>query len=100
MPTSLSNLKPLADCVLIEEEPFESYDKHIGLKLVVVPDQYAHGPKDRNHWGKVIAIGPECKKWVKKGARVAWGKWAGARFPNGKKTLVLVREMDLLATDD
>ena len=28
----LPKMKPLGDCVLIEEEAFESYDKHIGLK--------------------------------------------------------------------
>ena len=93
-------LKPLSDCVLIEEEKFESYDKHIGLQHIVVPDKYEHGPKDRNPWGKVIAIGPECKKWVKVDQRVTWGKWSGARYDYKEKVLVLVREMDILAYDD
>lgn len=92
-------LKPLHDCVLIEEEPFESYDKFIGLKHIIVPDKYEHGPKDRNPWGKVTALGSKCDGGIKVGDRVTWGKWAGSRFPYGKKIMVLVREYDITAKD-
>ena len=95
-----NGMKPLNDCVLIEEEPFESYDKHVGLKHIIVPEKFEHGPKDRTPWGKVLALGDSCRKIVKKGNRVCWGKWAGARFEQGKKVIVLVREDDLLAVDD
>ena len=90
-------MQPLGDCVLVEEEPFESYEKHIGLSKIITPEQYSHGPKDRTPWGKVVAFGELCRKVVSVGDRVAWGKWAGVRFPKGDKTLVLVREHDLIA---
>ena len=89
-------LRPLGDCVLIEEEPFVPYNEHIGLKHIIIPDQFQHGPKDRTPWGKVVSVGPACNGAIHKGDRVCWGKWAGARFDQGKKVLVLVREYDIL----
>ena len=89
---------PLGECILVEEEPFESYDKHIGLKHIVVPDQYEHGPKDRNPWGRVVAIGPKVTG-VAVGNRITWGKFSGQRYEKGGKVMVLVLEQDVLAKE-
>ena len=93
-------LKPLNDCVLVEEEPFKPYNEYVGLKHIIVPDKFEHGPKDRTPWGKVLAFGDTCRRTVRKGNRVCWGKFAGIRFEQRNRVIVLVREDELLAVDD
>jgi len=84
--------------VLVEEEVFVPYNEYLGLKKIIVPDQFSHGPKDRNPWGKVLSVGKRCTE-IKPRERVTWGKWTGQRYEYGKKTLVLVLEQDILAKE-
>ena len=91
-------MKPLGDCVLIKEEPFIPYNEHIGLSKIIVPDRFSHGPKDRNPWGKILAVGKNCTE-VNAKERVTWGKFAGQRYEYGKEILVLVLEKDILAKE-
>lgn len=92
-------LYPLNDCLLLEADPFENYDQYKGYKNIVLPDQYAHGPEDRNFTGIVMEAGPKVTI-VKKGQRVAWGKFAGSKFQFLQKTYWILREYDLLGVFD
>ena len=89
-------LKPLNDFVLLKADPFEDYNVYKGYQKVVIPDQFKHGPEDRNFTGTVLGTGENCELSVKKGDKVAWGKWAGAKFTVDRKDYYIVRESDLL----
>ena len=89
-------LKPLNDLILLKPDPFTDYNEHKGYKHIILPDQFRHGPEDRNFTGKVLGVGSSCKVKLKKGDKVAWGKWAGAKFTFNRQDYYLVREYDLL----
>ena len=104
MGTGMALLSPQADCVIIDPEPppdyhtYRGYEQRAGL---IVPDKYLHGPEDRSVWGKVLAKGSGCKlAALQVGARVVFGKYAGARITYEEKPVIIVREGEILAVDE
>lgn len=93
---SPTNLVPLNDFVLVEEEAYVPYEQYKGYTHIIVPDKFAHGPEDRPVIGRIIAKGRHCIRSEVQG-RVALGKWSGARFHQDGKTYVVVKEEDVLA---
>ena len=93
-------LKPLNDCVLIDPEPFKSYEEQMGYTHIITPDKYKAGPIDPPIWGKVISKGRECtNSEITHGARILIGKWAGAKLKWEDMNLIIVKEKDVLAID-
>lgn len=90
-------LTPLNDCLLVEVDPVETYDQHLGLNKIILPEKFKYGPIDPPRRGKILSLGKECSGKVKKGDKVVFGKWAGAEFMRKGKKIALVREYDLLA---
>ena len=88
--------RPLHDRVLIEA--LEDTDKTAGG--IIVPDT----AKEKPQRGKVIAVGPggqdEKGKLVpldvKAGDTVLFGKWSGTEAKLDGKTLLIMRESDIL----
>ena len=91
-------LRPTNDFVLLEEEPYVPYNEYKGYSHIVIPDKFQHGPEDRAILGIVLAKGNTChNQAIEVGDRIAIGKWDGARFPRDGKTLILVKEDNVLA---
>ena len=92
-------LEPLDDFVLLEVPPPVPYHVQEGLTHIIVPERYEHGPKDRAVLGTVLKKGPACaEKLVAQGTSVVIPKWRGA-YLNPAKTLLMVRESEILAID-
>ena len=97
-------LAPQTDCVIIDPEPPPEYHVYKGIEArsgLVVPDKYLHGPEDRPVWGKVVAKGSGCRMpGLSVGARVVFGKYAGARITYHEQPVIIVREKEILAVDE
>lgn len=90
------NFKPLHDRVVVE--PLEEETKSAGG--IIIPDT----AKEKPMQGKVISVGPGARddsgKLValdlKKGDRVLYGKWSGTEVKLEGKTLLIMRESDIM----
>lgn len=88
-------IRPLHDRVIIERE--EAEEKTAGG--IVLP-----GNKEKPEMGKVLAVGPGkvckdgnlCKMAVKAGDRVVFGKYAGNEVKIEGKTVLVMREEDIM----
>ena len=88
--------RPLHDRVVIE--PIESETKTAGG--IIIPDN----AKEKPSQGKVLAVGPGArddagkvqKLEVKKGDTVLYGKWSGTEVKIDGKTLMIMRESDIM----
>ncbi len=88
--------RPLHDRVVIE--PIESETKTAGG--IIIPDT----AKEKPSQGKVVATGPGArdetgkvqKLDVKKGDTVLYGKWSGTEVKLDGKTLLIMRESDIM----
>jgi len=95
--TSIKNIKPLSDYLLIE--PLEK--ETVLPSGIVVPDT----AKDKPSEGKVLAVGPGKKDekgnvtpvGVEAGSVVMYKKWGGTEIKAEGKELLLVREEDVIA---
>lgn len=93
----MPNLQLLNDYVLIEVDPEVPYHTYEGCAHIVVPQRFAHGPKDRPVLGTVLDKGPTCQVAdLQIGQRVIIEKWRGAYVTRERDRLV-VREPDILA---
>ena len=89
---SVSNIKPLADRVLIEPLPVETKTAS-GL---IIPDSAKEKPLE----GTVMAVGqgtPKHPMSVKIGDKVLYGKYAGTELKFGGKDYLIMKESDILA---
>ncbi|GHD47385.1 10 kDa chaperonin [Thalassobaculum fulvum] len=88
--------RPLHDRVVVE--PIESETKTAGG--IIIPDT----AKEKPSQGKVIAVGPGArdetgkvqKLDVKAGDTVLYGKWSGTEVKLDGKTLLIMRESDIM----
>jgi chaperonin GroES len=88
--------KPLHDRVVVE--PLEQEDKTAGG--IIIPDT----AKDKPMQGKVISVGPGARSDdgslhaldVEKGDTVLYGKWSGTEVKLDGKTLLIMRESDIM----
>lgn len=89
---SKTNLRPLADRVLVEPAPAET--KTSGG--IIIPDT----AKEKPMRGKVIAAGkgkPDEPTTVKAGDIVLYGKYAGTEIQVDGKEYLIMRESDIYA---
>ena len=89
---SVSNIKPLADRVLIEPLPAETRTSS-GL---IIPDSAKEKPLE----GIVVAAGEgtsENPVTVKAGDKVLYGKYAGTELKFDDKEYLIMKENDILA---
>ena len=92
--------KPLQDRVVVE--PLEQEEKTAGG--IIIPDT----AKDKPMQGKVISAGPGARSDdgslhaldVKKGDKVLYGKWSGTEVKLDGKTLLIMRESDIMGILD
>ena len=92
--------KPLHDRVVVE--PLNQEEKTIGG--IIIPDT----AKEKPMQGKVTAVGPGGRDDdgkltqldVKKGDRVLYGKWSGTEVELDGKTLLIMRESDIMGVLD
>ena len=92
--------KPLHDRVVVE--PLEQEEKTSGG--IIIPDT----AKDKPMQGKVTAAGPGARGEdgklmpldVKKGDVVLYGKWSGTEVKLDGKTLLIMRESDIMGILD
>ena len=88
--------RPLHDRVVIEA--IEAETKTAGG--IIIPDN----AKEKPSQGKVLAVGPGTrddagkvqKLEVKKGDTVLYGKWSGTEVKIDGKTLMIMRESDIM----
>lgn len=88
--------RPLHDRVVVE--PLEEDEKTAGG--IIIPDT----AKEKPMQGKVLAVGPgnrgEDGKLnaldVKKGDKVLYGKWSGTEVKLDGKTMLIMRESDIM----
>ena len=88
--------RPLHDRVVIE--PLEEEEKTAGG--IIIPDT----AKEKPMQGKVTAVGPGSRGDdgklqaldVKKGDTVLYGKWSGTEVKLNGKTLLIMRESDIM----
>jgi len=88
--------RPLHDRVVVE--PLENEEKTAGG--IIIPDT----AKEKPMQGKVIAAGPGARGEdgklvpldVKKGDKVLYGKWSGTEVKLDGKTLLIMRESDIM----
>ena len=88
--------KPLHDRVVVE--PLEEETKSAGG--IIIPDT----AKEKPMQGKVVSTGPGARDDsgklialdVKKGDRVLYGKWSGTEVKLEGKTLLIMRESDIM----
>ena len=91
------NIKPMFDCVYIEQE----IEKHDGL--IVVPNS-----EKKLFQGTVVAVGPghrtDCGDWIKLclnvGDRVLFGEYSGQPLKHEGKTYLAMREKDVIGVFD
>lgn len=84
-------LKPLFDRVLVER--IEAEGKTAGG--IIIPDTSKEKPAE----GKVVGIGKDVKDVVK-GDRILFSKFGGTEIKHDSKTLLIMKEMDILAVLD
>ena len=95
----MASLKPLHDFILVEVERPKPYHDQEGLTHIIVPEKYEHGPKDRAVFGTVLKKGPLCRETqLSQGSKVIIPKWRGA-YLNPTRTLMMVKEDDIMAID-
>lgn len=88
--------RPLHDRVVVE--PLEEEQKTAGG--IIIPDT----AKEKPMQGKVIAVGPGTRGDdgklnaldVKKGDKVLYGKWSGTEVKLDGKTMLIMRESDIM----
>lgn len=88
--------RPLHDRVVVE--PIEAETKTAGG--IIIPDN----AKEKPSQGKVLAVGPGGrdetgkinKLDVKKGDTVLYGKWSGTEVKLDGKTVMIMRESDIM----
>ncbi len=92
--------RPLHDRVVVH--PLEQEDKTAGG--IIIPDT----AKDKPMQGKVVSAGPGARGDdgslhaldVKKGNKVLYGKWSGTEVKLDGKTLLIMRESDIMGILD
>ncbi len=90
------NFRPLHDRVVVE--PLESEEKTAGG--IIIPDT----AKEKPMQGKVVSAGPGARGDdgkvnpldVKSGDTVLYGKWSGTEVKLDGKTLLIMRESDIM----
>ncbi|MCZ4282080.1 co-chaperone GroES [Kiloniella laminariae] len=90
------NFKPLHDRVVVE--PLDQEEKTSGG--IIIPDT----AKEKPMQGKVTAVGTGSRGEdgkvvpldVKEGDTVLYGKWSGTEVKLGGKTLLIMRESDIM----
>ncbi len=88
--------RPLHDRVVVE--PLEEETKTAGG--IIIPDT----AKEKPMQGKVLAVGPGTRGDdgklnaldVKKGDKVLYGKWSGTEVKLDGKTMLIMRESDIM----
>ena len=88
--------RPLHDRVVVE--PLEEEEKTAGG--IIIPDT----AKEKPVQGKVLAVGPGARGEdgklaapdVKKGDKVLYGKWSGTEVKLDGKTMLIMRESDVM----
>ena len=88
--------KPLHDRVVVE--PLEEEQKTAGG--IIIPDT----AKEKPMQGKVLAVGSGARSDdgkitaldVKKGDKVLYGKWSGTEVKLDGKTMLIMRESDIM----
>jgi chaperonin GroES len=88
--------RPLHDRVVVE--PLEEEEKTAGG--IIIPD----AAKEKPMQGKVIAVGPGARGDdgtvnaldVKKNDKVLYGKWSGTEVKIDGKTVLIMRESDIM----
>jgi len=88
--------RPLHDRVVVE--PLEEEEKTAGG--IIIPDT----AKEKPMQGKVLAVGPGTRGEdgklnaldVKKGDKVLYGKWSGTEVKLDGKTMLIMRESDIM----
>ena len=88
--------RPLHDRVVVE--PLEEEEKTAGG--IIIPDT----AKEKPMQGKVLAVGPGSRGDdgklnaldVKKGDKVLYGKWSGTEVKLDGKTMLIMRESDIM----
>ena len=88
--------RPLHDRVVVE--PLEEEEKTAGG--IIIPDT----AKEKPMQGKVLAVGPGSRGDdgklnaldVKKGDKVLYGKWSGTEVKLDGKTMLIMRESDVM----
>ena len=88
--------RPLHDRVVVE--PLEEEEKTAGG--IIIPDT----AKEKPMQGKVLAVGPGARgddgklvaPDVKKGDKVLYGKWSGTEVKLDGKTMLIMRESDIM----
>jgi chaperonin GroES len=88
--------RPLHDRVVVE--PLEEEEKTAGG--IIIPDT----AKEKPMQGKVLAVGPGARGEdgkvvtldVKKGDKVLYGKWSGTEVKLDGKTMLIMRESDIM----
>ena len=88
--------RPLHDRVVVE--PLEEEEKTAGG--IIIPDT----AKEKPVQGKVLSVGPGARGEdgklvapdVKKGDKVLYGKWSGTEVKLDGKTMLIMRESDIM----
>ena len=89
---SISNIKPLADRVLIEPLPAETKT----ASGIILPDSAKEKPRE----GTVVAVGNgtvENPMTVKVGDKVLYGKYAGTELKLEGNDYLIMKEIDIFA---
>lgn len=81
-------LKPLADRIVVEK--VEAEKKTSGG--IIIPEQISEKPAI----GKVLSIGKDVKE-LKEGDTVYFGKYAGSEVKVDEKSLLVLKEEEILA---
>jgi chaperonin GroES len=90
------NFRPLHDRVVVE--PLSEDERTAGG--IIIPET----AKEKPMQGKVISVGPGSrgedgklqKPDVKKGDKILYGKWSGTEVKLDGKTLLIMRESDVM----
>ena len=88
----MTQIKPLADRVLIEPAPAET--KTVGG--IIIPDT----AKEKPLQGTIVAVGQGTKdeeKVLKEGDKVLYGKYAGTEIELEGSKYLIMRQSDVLA---
>ena len=88
----MSQIKPLADRVVIEPQAAETKT----ASGIIIPDN----SKEKPQQGKVIAVGSGLKDeamTVKEGDLVLYGKYSGTELNWEGKDLIIMKESEILA---
>ena len=88
----MTQIKPLADRVLIEPAPAET--KTVGG--IIIPDT----AKEKPLQGTIVAVGQGTKDEemvLKEGDKVLYGKYAGTELEHEGKKFLIMRQSDVVA---